>query len=69
MEYTLPFIAEEVHDIVEWELVFLHRTAQYLSFEKEANPIPRQATEADRLLGQVAFEMWARSHHDSPPTA
>lgn len=47
-----------------WTLMQLHLRARELSFTKETIEIPRQRDEADRALGHVAFEMWARRHHD-----
>jgi hypothetical protein len=52
------------YNFTEWDLGALQATAKLLSFEKANNPIPRQRDTADRELGHIAFELWARSHHD-----
>jgi hypothetical protein len=59
MEKSLPRIAEDVHQVIEWPVEDLHRTARFLMGEK-LHPVLDQAGEANRLLGHVAFEMWSR---------
>lgn len=59
----------DTSDIIEWDTLALHRTARLLKTEVDLNPIPRQREIADRNLGRVAFEMWARRHHDTPEEA
>jgi hypothetical protein len=59
----------DTSNIIEWPLWDLHRTARILSQAKAENPIPRQREVADTMLGRVAFEMWARRHHDEPQEA
>lgn len=69
MERSLHNLETDIHTVIEWPLWDLHRTARDLSEFKQLSPIPRQVEQADRLLGHVAFEMWARRHHDEPEQA
>lgn len=66
MERSLHNLETDIHTVTEWPLWDLHRTARELATEKKETEIPRQRDQADRLLGHVAFEMWARRHHDAP---
>jgi hypothetical protein len=56
-------------DVIKWDVVTLHRAGRLLRREVDFNPIPRQREVADKFLGRVAFEMWARRHHDTPEEA
>lgn len=61
MSELLP---DDPYDYTEWNLGELHAQAKLLSWQKETSIIPRQRDRADRELGHVAFELWARAHHD-----